>query len=120
MLTREIKSDGSTKQNIEDSLTVRTSKVNSNITVTKMGVNKIYFNFKMDSNYTFDSATVALYVDGKKTDSMPVNIEQSTKSNGWSSSFSYNYGSEIILKIENVIYNGSKIDVDIQAKIKNY
>lgn len=120
MSSREIQSDGSIQQNIEDSLTVRTSKINSTIAITRVGINKLYFHFKMDPNYAFDSANVALYVDGSKVATMPVNIEQATKTSGWTSRFSYDYGSEITIKIEDAVYNGSKINVDIQAKIKNY
>ena len=74
----------------------------------------------MDSNYAFDSANVALYVDGTKVDTMAVNINQSVTTSGWTSSFTYDYGGEVIVKIEDAIYNGSRVTTDIQAKIKNY
>lgn len=120
MTSREINSDGTTTQNIEDSLTVRTAKIDSTMKITRIGINKIYFNFKMDSNYAFDSANVALYVDGAKVETMAVDINQSVSALGWTSSFSYDYGGEVVIRIEDAIYNGSRVDVDIQAKIKNY
>ena len=120
MSSREINSDGTITQNIEDSLTVRTARINSTIKITRIGINKIYFNFKMDSNYAFDSANIVLYVDGAKVNTMSVNINQAVSSSGWSSSFTYNYGGEVVIKIEDAIYNGSRVNTDIQAKIKNY
>ena len=120
MTSREINSDGTTTQNIEDSLTVRTAKIDSTMKITRIGINKIYFNFKMDSNYAFDSANVALYVDGAKVDTMAVDINQSVSASGWTSSFAYDYGGEVVIRIEDAIYNGSRVDVDIQAKIKDY
>ncbi len=120
MSSREINTDGTITQNIEDSLTVRTSKINSTIKITRIGINKIYFNFKMDSNYAFDSANIVLYVDGAKVNTMPVSINQAVSSSGWTSSFTYDYGGEVVIQIEDAIYNGSRVNTDIQAKIKNY
>ena len=120
MTSVQINKDGTTTQNIEDSLTARTTTINSSIRITKLGINKIYFNFKMDSNYVFDSANIALYVDGERVNTLAVNTNQAVKSSGWTSNFTYNYGREIILRVEDAIYNGSRITTDIQAKIKNY
>ena len=80
---------------------------------------EIYFNFKMDSNYAFDSANIVLYVDGAKVNTMPVSINQAVSASGWTSSFTYDYGGEVVIQIEDAIYNGRRVNTDIQAKIKN-
>ena len=74
----------------------------------------------MDSNYLFDSADIVLYVDGNEIDRKSVDISSSTSSNGWTSSFDYQYGSEIVIRLENAIYDGNRVNVDVQAKMKNY
>ena len=99
---------------------VRTKRVSTAITVTRLSSSKIYFNLKMDSSYIFDSADIVLLADGNEVDRQSVNISSSTSSNGWSSSLDYDYGSEFTIRLENVVYNGNRIDVDVQAKIKKY
>lgn len=117
---REIQSDGTISEKIEDTLLVRTQKVSTSITVTRLSSSKIYFNLKMDSNYVFDSADVVLYADGNEVDRKNVDISSSTSSNGWSTSLDYDYGSEFVIRLENVVYDGRTVNVDVQAKIKKY
>lgn len=117
---REIQSDGTISERIEDTLLVRTQRVSTTITVTRLSSSKIYFNLKMDSNYVFDSADVVLYADGNEVDRKNVSISSSTSSNGWNTSLDYDYGSEFVIRLENVVYNGNTVNVDVQAKIKKY
>lgn len=117
---REINTDGTISERIEDTIIVRTDKVSTNINITRVTSTDIYFNLKMDSNYIYDSADIVLYVDGNEIERKNVEIATSTLSEGWTSSFKYEYGSEIIIRLENVIYDGNLINVDVQAKMKNY
>ena len=117
---REIQSDGTISEQIEDTLLVRTKKVSTNITVTRLSSSKIYFNLKMDTSYIFDSADIVLYADGNEVDRKSVSISSSTSSNGWSSSLDYDYGTEFTIRLENVVYNGNSVNVDVQSKIKKY
>ena len=120
MGVREINSDGTISENIEDTMTVRTKKINTSIAITKVSLSKITFNLKMDSNYIFDSADIVFYVDGEEKDRKNVNIASATTANGWTSDFKYEYGNQIVIKVEKAIYNGSLITTNIQAKIENY
>lgn len=117
---REINTDGTISERIEDTLIVRTDRVSTDINITRVTSTNIYFNFKMDSNYIYDSADIVLYVDGNEIERKNIEIGESTSSEGWNSSFKYEYGSEIIIRLENVIYDGNSIDVDVQTKMKNY
>lgn len=118
--SKETKKSGEILDIIEDVVNIRTLKNNSQISITKVGIDKIYFNLKMDNSYIIDSGKVALYVDGQKISSTPINIEKSVTDDGWSSSIDYNYGNEIILKLEDTVYNGKKVEMNISTKIKNY
>ena len=117
---REINTDGTISERIEDTLIVRTEKVSTNIDITRVTSSNIYFNLKIDPNYIYDSADIVLYVDGNEIERKSIEIETATSTNGWTNSFKYEYGSEIIIRLENVIYDGNSINVDIQAKMKNY
>lgn len=120
---KEITEDNEVVDNIEDVLSVRTTKINASLDVTRVstGSKKVYFNLKLDQNYAFDYAKIALYVDGIKESDMDVNLTQAVKTDGWSNVLSYeNYGSEITLQLEGTSHDGSVVNTNIQAKYRNY
>lgn len=120
---KEITEDNEVVDNIEDVLSVRTTKINASLDVTRVstGSKKVYFNLKLDQNYAFDYAKIALYVDGVKESDMEVNLTEAVKTDGWSNVLSYeNYGSEITLQLEGTSHDGSVIETNIQAKYRNY
>lgn len=120
---KEITEDNEVVDNIEDVLSVRTTKINASLDVTRVstGSKKVYFNLKLDQNYAFDYAKIALYVDGVKESDMDVNLTEAVKSAGWSNVLSYeNYGSEITLQLEGTSHDGSVVETNIQAKYRNY
>ena len=99
---KEITEDNEVVDNIEDVLSVRTTKINASLDVTRVstGSKKVYFNLKLDQNYAFDYAKIALYVDGVKESDMDVNLTQAVKTDGWSNVLTYeNYGSEITVQL---------------------
>lgn len=120
---KEITEDNEVVDNIEDVLSVRTTKINASIDITRVGTGskKVYFNLKLDQNYAFDYAKIALYVDGVKESDMDVNLTEAVKTAGWSNVLSYeNYGSEITLQLEGTSHDGSVVETNIQAKYRNY
>lgn len=120
---KEITEDNEVVDNIEDVLSVRTTKINASLDVTRVstGSKKVYFNLKLDQNYAFDYAKIALYVDGVKESDMDVNLSQAVKSEGWSDVLTYeNYGSEITLILEGTSHDGSIVETNIQTKYRNY
>lgn len=120
---KEITEDNEVVDNIEDVLSVRTTKINASIDITRVGTGskKVYFNLKLDQNYAFDYAKIALYVDGVKESDMDVNLTQAVKTDGWSNVLTYeNYGSEITVQLEGTSHDGSVVETNIQAKYRNY
>lgn len=120
---REITEDNEVVDNIEDVLSVRTTKINASIDITRVGTGskKVYFNLKLDQNYAFDYAKIALYVDGVKESDMDVNLTQAVKADGWSDVLTYeNYGSEITVQLEGTSHDGTVVNTNIQAKYRNY
>lgn len=120
---KEITADNEIVDNIEDVLAVRTTKINASLDVTRVstGSKKVYFNLKLDQNYAFDYAKIALYVDGVKESDMEVNLTEAVKTAGWSNTLTYeNYGSEITLLLEGTSHDGSVVETNIQTKYRNY
>lgn len=120
---KEITEDNEVVDNIEDVLSVRTTKINASLDVTRVstGSKKVYFNLKLDQNYAFDYAKIALYVDGVKESDMEVNLTEAVKTDGWSNVLTYeNYGSEITVQLEGTSHDGSVVNTNIQAKYRNY
>ena len=117
---REILSDGTIQENIEDTMNIRTDKVENTIEITRIARNRIYFDLKLDKNYVPDSCKVALYINGEKEEEQEVKIEEATSEQGWTSNFYYNYGTNIEIRLEDFIYNGEKKNVEAGAKFINY
>lgn len=117
---KEILQNNTVVDGIEDTMIVRTSKISDSITITKIAQNRLYFTYKMDKNYVYESGKIAFYLDGEKQSDVDIDIEAATSDAGWSSSVEYTYGNEFILKLENAVYEGKEINRDLQAKIRMY
>lgn len=120
---KQITADNEIEDQIEDVLSVRTTRLNAKLDITKVlaGKQKVYFNLKLDQNYAFDYAKVALYVDGMKESDIVVNLTETAKADGWSNVLAFeNYGSEIVLQVEGTSHDGAPVKTNIQAKYRNY
>ena len=120
---KQITADNEIEDQIEDVLSVRTTRLNAKLDITKVlaGKQKVYFNLKLDQNYAFDYAKVALYVDGMKESDIVVNLTEAAKADGWSNVLAFeNYGSEIVLQVEGTSHDGAPVKTNIQAKYRNY
>lgn len=120
---KQITADNEIEDQIEDVLSVRTTRINAKLDITKVlaGKQKVYFNLKLDQNYSFDYAKVALYVDGMKESDIVVNLAEAVKQDGWSNVLAFeNYGSEIVLQVEGTSHDGTPVSTNIQAKYRNY
>ena len=120
---KQITADNEIEDQIEDVLSVRTTRINAKLDITKVlaGKQKVYFNLKLDQNYAFDYAKVALYVDGMKESDIVVNLTEAAKADGWSNVLAFeNYGSEIVLQVEGTSHDGAPVKTNIQAKYRNY
>ena len=117
---KEILPNNTISDGIEDTIIVRTAKISDTLHITKIGKNKIYFTYKMDSNYVYDSGKIAVYIDGEKRDEIEIDTQSAIQQGGWKSSINCNYRSEVVLKLEGLVYEGKEITRDLQARIKLY
>ena len=117
---KEILKDSSVVDGIEDTMIVRTSKILDNIAITKLSKSRIYFTYKMDPNFVYDTGKIVLYIDGEKQDEIEIDTDAAISSAGWQTSVEYTYGSEIVLRVEDLTYEGKKVNRDLQTKVKIY
>lgn len=117
--SKTVGTKGTTVDTIEDVVETRTIRNKSTLKVTKISGGRIYFNLKLDSSYIIDSGKIAIYNNSEYKESMPINIQSAYTSSGWSSSFAYEPGKEITLKLEDVKYNGENTNYNLYAKVKN-
>ena len=88
------------------------------MTIEKITSNRIYFYLKSDESYLIESGKISLYSDSTKILSKeidPLNIQ-----NGYVDYFEFaTLGYEIELKLEDTIFNGDKVVLNISSKYIN-
>ena len=108
-------------EEIQDVVTLRTSRPDYKLSITKVSSSRVYFNFKTDSKYNLESGKLVLYSDNVLVDYVEIDTNAAVSTNGWTSSIELlNPGYEIVLKLENAIYNGNSVNFDLQSKYINY
>lgn len=121
---KELTESNTLNEQTEDTIKTKTAKSDTSLKVSRVIIHDdntrtIYFNFKTDPNYAYDSADIQINVDGVTSQTVTVNMDASKTSSGWSTSVKVPYGSETRLKIVNAVYNGQQVSSDISATIKN-
>lgn len=99
----------------------RTKRISTRIQVTRISGQDIYFTVYYDQTYAFDASQVILYNQrGLNLGSVDVNTSSAATSKGFSGVIhaSSSLQGTITLKLEKCTYNGSEIDVGIQAKLR--
>ena len=117
--TKGVNTKGETIDIIEDVIETKTLKNQPKLQITKIASGRIYFTLKLDSNYVIDSGNLVMYVDNQKQETAQINLQSAYTNEGWSSSFKYVPGSQIVLKTENVYYNGVEVPFELYAKTRN-
>lgn len=102
--------------NIEDVVNVRTQNIAYDLTIEKIAYGRVYFNYKMPSNYAFESAEMAIIVNDEEKKIVNINYKDMISSKGFSSSFELSEGSVYELRVKNARYNNKVIDVNIYKK----
>lgn len=108
--------DKSLVDNIEDVINVRTRDIEYSLTIEKIALGKVYFNYKMPSTYAFSTADMALYIGNDEEVSVPINYNAMISSKGFSGSFDLPNGSVYELRVVNAKYNNKIVNVDIYKK----
>ena len=104
----------------EDTVVVKTKKPNYTLTVTKITSSAIYYTLTIDATYKFDSATVGVYMDGVRNIVDVIDTSKITSDNKYYGTINYTslgYFNE--LKLEDIVYNGSIIELNVTSKFVN-
>ena len=84
---KEIKKDATVEEITEDTINVKTLKVEGSLSITKVTEDKVYFNLKLDKNSSYDNAKIYVYVNNNKQDEyITVDTEKALQADGWTSS----------------------------------
>ena len=100
----------------KDIINVRTQKISYNLEIKKISGGYVYFNFKMPSIYAFEQAEIALYINGERSSSVPINYNEMISDKGFDSRLRLEYNGIYELKVENIKYNGHSETHDIGKK----
>ena len=101
---------------IEDVINVRTTKSDVALTIEKISKGHVYFNVKMTKNYALESGSIALYSDGVFISYINIDVNEALKVNGFSSRIPLADGTIMELRLENAIYAGKGVDLNVKKK----
>lgn len=102
----------------DDVVKVKTNKPNYELKFSKITTEQIYFYLKMDTEYQAESGSVTLYSDDVLIQSIPIDIEKAKS--GYTASFPYkDLGQIVEIRVENLVFNGHSINLDLSSKYIN-
>lgn len=109
------------EEEISNVVIAKTKKTSTRIVVNRLSFGKIYFTVYYDESYGYDSANVVAYSDGSNIGMQSVDTVQASSSRGFSGVIdsSEGLGYEIVLKLENCMYQGEIVSSNIQTKFIN-
>ena len=110
--------DGASNTVTDDVITVRTKNPDITLKITKVTTNTIEYYLKTDKEYRFDKATLNLYSDNNNLATEEIDPQKSEE--GYTGVLKLDrIGYKNELKLENIYYNGTLIDLDVYAKFVN-
>ncbi len=103
-----------------NTLVTHTNRIPGTIVINKIKGTTVYFTVYYDKSFAFDSSNVVAYSDGIEKGKVKVITSQASSSNGFSSSIDLeSLGGVIELKLEDCVYEGENVDVNINTKFIN-
>lgn len=102
-------------------LKVKTARDRTKVAITKISGSKIYFNVSYDQSYAYQSSNVKIISDNTVVGTMAVNTEEALSTKGYNGMIDTKtaLGYEIILQLEDCIYEGEAISSTIKTKYIN-
>lgn len=122
-----VNADATSKDVIEDMTVTKTTKPSENLRVTKVGLDKIYYNLKIDSSFVYDGgAKIKVYVDGTEDEALGTTLTKdqlhiAASGTGYELSFKRpEYSSSIKIELTNTKYDGNKVNSNVSTTIMKY
>ena len=101
---------------IEDVIKVRTTDVDSTLTVDRITPGYVNCTFKMSEKYALQSGRIVLYADSREIDVVNINIKQALSKDGFKAKLKLEQGSVFTVVIEDSFYNGKDVNLGIESK----
>ena len=102
--------------NIEDVINVRTTNCDAKITINKIALGNVYFNFKMSKEYAIESGKIVLYSNNEAGEHVFINYKDAISDKGFSSKLKLEESTVYELKLEDAVYNGKNVDIDVKNR----
>ena len=102
-------------------VSTRTKSTSTRIVINKLSGRSVYFTVYYDPSYAFDSANVVLYSDNNNMGTIKVDSTQASSTKGFSGVITadMSLGYEVILRLENCVFQGEDVAIDIRTKFVN-
>ena len=102
-------------------VSTRTKSTSTRIVINKLSGRSVYFTVYYDPSYAFDSANVVLYSDNNNMGTVTVDSIQASSTKGFSGVITtdMSLGYEVILRLENCVFQGEDVAIDIRTKFVN-
>ena len=108
-------------EEVANVLTTKTKALKTKIVINKLSAGKIYFTVYYDASYAYDSAQVVAFSDQLNIGFLAVDTAQATSSKGFSGVIESetSLGYEIVLKLDNCVYQGNAVESQVKTKFIN-
>ena len=102
-------------------ISATTKNINSRIKVNKINNNSINFTVYFDNTYAFENSYVSLTMDSQRIGRVQVNTNEAISSSGFNYTMTVpnGIGYEIILELEDCVYEGESILCNTRNKFIN-
>lgn len=102
-------------------VSTRTKSTSTKVVINKLSGKSVYFTVYYDPSYAFDSANVVLYSDNNNMGTVTVDSTQASSTKGFSGVITadMSLGYEVILRLENCVFQGEDVAIDIRTKFVN-
>jgi hypothetical protein len=108
------------KEELADSIVVRTNRSTATLSLERVTKKQLYVNLTLDPDYIIESGEIGLYVDHEKQSSLPIDVAEASKRDGWNFAIDYEAGTEIVIQTENCLYNNQTIKLNLKVKFMQY
>ena len=104
------------KDQVEDTINVRTIKPDISIKIDKISKGYVHFTFKMKEEYALEGGSIALYAGDQYINRINIKTLEALSEKGFSSKMQLAEGSILELRLEDAIYNGNLVELNVKEK----
>ena len=101
---------------VEDTINVRTIKPDISIKIDKISKGYVHFTFKMKEEYALEGGSIALYAGDQYINRINIKTLEALSEKGFSSKMQLAEGSILELRLEDAIYNGNLVELNVKEK----